>query len=157
MKWASAHAGLGRSMNEEAAMEDLDRRSALAFGLFAAGGIAFPCTAVAGTHEPDRGTEIAPGVRQIELGYRISGLPGYKAISMRDLVFQPGTNTYDPSTPNDMVCQLIEGYLRVRHGGSEWIAHTRTGPWAFQKAASVAYRNLSPDPATVRVIDLIAL
>jgi hypothetical protein len=94
---------------------------------------------------------------QIELGYRISGLPGYKAISMRDLVFQPGTNTYDPSTPNDMVCHLIEGYLRVRHGGSEWIAHTRTGPWAFQKAASVAYRNLSPDPATVRVIDLIAV
>ena len=137
-------------------MEDIDRRSAMTLGLVAMSGVAFPISAAAETYEPDRGMEIAPGVRQIELGSHASTLPGYKMISMRDVVFQPGTNTYEPSAPHDMVCYVPEGNLKVTQGGSDWFARIAAGPWTTRRGIKTAYWNMFQDVAILRVIDLVA-
>jgi hypothetical protein len=139
-------------------MEDIDRRLALTLGLAATSGVvaAFSTSAAAETYEADRGEEIAPGIRQIDLGSHVSPLPGYKMISMRDLVFQPKTNTYDPAAPNDMVCHLIEGILIVTQDGSAQYAQSYTGPWTSRRGIKTAYRNAFQDVAILRIIDLIA-
>jgi len=50
-------------------------------------------------------------------------IPGYKTVSMRDLVYQPGAKTSNPSMPNDMVCHVPEGELRVKQSdGMEFVA-----------------------------------
>ena len=103
-------------------MGNLDRRSALTLGFAAASGLAIPSPAVAVTYDPNFGDEIAPGIRQVHLGSAASKLAGYTRISLRDLVFQPGANTYDPSPPNDMISHITDGWLRVRQGETEWFA-----------------------------------
>jgi hypothetical protein len=65
-------------------------------------------------YHPDFGKEIAPGVRQVDLGAVASTLPGYKTVTMRDLVFQPGANTFDPMAQNDMIGYVTDGLIRVR-------------------------------------------
>ncbi len=54
-------------------MEDIDRRSALAFGFATAAtwpALFTPTPAFAQRYRPDEGREIAPGVRRIELTKR---------------------------------------------------------------------------------------
>ena len=95
-------------------MEDINRRVALTLGLAAAPGLAFGASAEEATpaeapYAPDFGKEIAPGVRQVDLGVAPSKLSGYKTVSMRDLVFQPGANTFDPMTQSDMIGYITRG------------------------------------------------
>jgi hypothetical protein len=137
-------------------MPDVDRRFALTLGLVATSGFANTSAAAAEAYEADFGMEVAPGVRQVELGNRVSTLPTYKAISMRDIVFQPRANTYDPAVQNDMICHITDGYLRVRQGESEWVAKKGTGPWTSAKGTRISYRNIGQEVAIVRVIDLVA-
>jgi hypothetical protein len=50
---------------------------------------------------------------------------------MRDVVYQPGAKTSNPSMPNDMVCPVPEGELRVKQsGGMEffWRRRVTFGP-----------------------------
>ena len=100
-------------------MEDINRRVALTLALAAAPGLVFGASAAEALYDPDFGEEIAPGVRQVFLGSAVSNLSGYTRIIMRDLVFQPGSNTFDPSTPNDMISYVAEGALIVRQGGTQ--------------------------------------
>jgi hypothetical protein len=135
-------------------MGDVDRRLALTLGFAAVSGLAIPSTAVARTYDPDVGEEIAPGVRQIFLGSAASDLSGYTRISMRDLVFQPGSNTYDPSIQNDMISYVAEGALIVRQGGTQWIAKSGYGPWTSRKGIKTAYLQTHSEVAVLRIIDL---
>src|SRR5829696_3568355 len=105
-------------------MVNIDRRSALAFGITAASGLAMPGSAAAGmsgmsgaggTAAPE-GREIAPGVRIIDYSKRESVIPAYKNVGMRDFVYQPGAKTINPSMPNEMVCHMLDGELSVSHG-----------------------------------------
>ncbi len=132
-------------------MDDIDRRVALSIAL-----AVFAGSASAETYEPDRGSEIAPGVRQIVIGSRPSTLPHYQRVTMRDVVFQPGTNTYDPAAPNDMLCHVTDGILRVTEAGFDWFAKNGTGPWTSAKGTKLAYKNLHQDVAVLRIVDLIA-
>jgi hypothetical protein len=73
-------------------MKDVDRRSALAFGLTAAAAaplLPFASVASAKEYGPTDGQEIFPGVRLVTLGTRESHIKGYKSIAMEDVVFQP--------------------------------------------------------------------
>ena len=57
-------------------MEDIDRRSALAFGLATAAtlpALLTPTPASAQRYRPDEGREIAPGVRRVDLTKRDVG------------------------------------------------------------------------------------
>jgi hypothetical protein len=51
---------------------------------------------------------------------------GYKMIFMRDVIFQPGTSTYDPSTPK-----------------------RNTGPWTSAKGIKTAYKNVHQDATAI--------
>ena len=69
-------------------MEDIDRRSALAFGLATAAtlpALLTPTPASAQRYRPDEGREIAPGVRRVDLTKRASEIPAYATVSMRDI------------------------------------------------------------------------
>ena len=97
-------------------MQNINRRSALALGLAATSGVVITKSAVAQPYAATEGTEIAPGVRQVDLSKRQSMVPGYKTVSMRDFVYQPNAKTSNPSMANDMICHCAEGELRVNQG-----------------------------------------
>jgi hypothetical protein len=118
-------------------MEGMARRSALALGVAAAATPAFVSlrpAAAAETYGPDEGKEVAPGVRQVDLGERESLIPAYTTVSMRDIVFQPGSNTPNNTMKNDMVCHITEDELRVvqndqkaTYGPAPWGRRSRVG------------------------------
>src|SRR5262245_66122995 len=94
-------------------MVKIDRRSALSLGL-AATALAVAAPAFA---------QARPGVSRQSWGKRESMIPGYKSVAMRDIIYQPGAKTSNPSMPNDMVCHVPEGELRVQQtDGMEFVA-----------------------------------
>lgn len=108
-------------------MSDIDRRALVGLGVMAA----FPTVATgraeAQPHALSQGLEIAPGVRLVELGKRASMLAGYKNLSMRDIVYQPGAKSSTPSMVNDMVCHCTQGALRIKQvPGMEFVARRAT-------------------------------
>jgi hypothetical protein len=135
-------------------MPNTGRRAAL--GFIVAGVSSLPLPWRAAAYSPDSGQEVAPGVREVHLGSAVVALPGYKIVGMRDLVFQPGTNTYDPSLPNDMICHVTRGLLRVKVGEREWVAKRDIGLWAGVRGSKVSYRNTGADVAVVRIMDLLS-
>ena len=116
----------------EGAMRDLARRSTVVFGVAAAaagGAMAVPRRAAARQPHPDRGLEVAPGVRRRLVGERhaMPGrarvLPGYRGVRVYDYFYQPRARTGRDRAPHDMVCLCIEGELRLDHGhGLEFAA-----------------------------------
>ena len=109
-------------------MENLDRRSAVALGVAtvampAAATLAAARPAAAQTRGSTEGKEIRPGVRQIDLSPpRPSKIEGFKTVSMRDLVFQPGAEIPEFPMTNPMACQVTEGELTIRQDGREFVA-----------------------------------
>ena len=139
-------------------MEDLNRRSALAFGVATVATVpAFllPTVAAAQRYRPDEGREIAPGVRRVDLTKRASEIPAYATVSMRDIVYQPGAKSDNPTMANDMVCHCLEGELQVSQGpGKQFVA--KTGDvWSCMKGMPEANENKGSTIAIMRVIDLI--
>ncbi|MGY2933748.1 hypothetical protein ACVWZ6_003350 [Bradyrhizobium sp. GM6.1] len=43
-------------------------------------------------------------------------IPGFKTVSMRDIIMQPGSKTMGPPMMNAMVCHITEGELRLEAG-----------------------------------------
>ena len=136
-------------------MENINRRVALTLGFAAAPGLVFGASAAEAPYAPDFGKEIAPGVRQVDLGAAPSMLSGYKTVSMRDLVFQPGANTFDPMAQNDMIGHVTYGLIRLRLDEREGVAKKDIAPWTTPKGMKTAYRNTGTDVAVLRFIDLI--
>ena len=138
-------------------MEGIERRSVLAFGFATAvtlPALFTPRPAFAQRYRPDEGREIAPGVRRVDLTKRASEIPGYATVSMRDVVYQPGSKSDNPSMANDMVCHCLEGELQVSQGpGKQFVA--KTGDvWSCKKGMPEANVNNGRTVAIMRVIDL---
>ena len=111
-------------------MEDINRRSVLAFGLATAAtlpALLTPTPASAQRYRPDEGREIAPGARRVDFTKRESEIPAYATVSMRDIVYQPGSKSDNPAMANDMVCHCLEGELQVR-ASSLWRRLETCGP-----------------------------
>jgi hypothetical protein len=139
-------------------MEDINRRSVLAFGLATAATLPVlftPTPASAQRYRPDEGKEIAPGVRRVDLTKRASEIPAYAAVSMRDIVYQPGAKSDNPSMANDMVCHCLEGELHVRQGPSTQFVAKTGDVWSCKKGMPEANENKGSTIAIMRVIDLI--
>jgi quercetin dioxygenase-like cupin family protein len=139
-------------------MEDIDRRSALAFGLASAAvlpTLLTPTSASAQRYRPDEGREIAPGVRRVELTKRASEIPAYATVSMRDTVYQPGSKSESPAMPNDMVCHCLEGELQVSQGPDKTFVAKTGDVWSCMKGMPEANVNNGSTIAIMRVIDLI--
>jgi hypothetical protein len=49
-------------------------------------------------------------------------IPGFKTVSMRDVIMQPGSKTMGPPMENAMVCHIAEGELQVEQDGKTFTA-----------------------------------
>jgi len=136
-------------------MKDVDRRSALAFGLAATSAVVLAESAMAQPYAPSEGTEIAPGVRRVDLGKRESMIPTYKTVSMRDVVYQPKSKSANPSMANDMVCHCLEGELRVNQGPGKDFTVKKGDVWSCNKGLPENNENAGSGVAIMRVIDLL--
>jgi hypothetical protein len=137
-------------------MVNVDRRSAAALGLVATipalAAAAFP----AATYGPKAGKEVAPGVREVFIYKREVTLSAYKWVWLTDLVFQPGASTPLDVVPNDTVCFMVEGVLRVKLDEQEFVGMKDACPlWASPKGAMERRSNTGVDVAVVRVMDLL--
>ena len=129
-------------------MTKINRRSALSLGFATAAALAAGKSASAQTQLP-QGVSIQPW------GKGESMIPGYKTVSMRDVVYQPGAKTSNPSMSNDMVCHVPEGELRVKQtSGMEFVAK-KGDVWTCKKGIGEDLENVGSTVAIMRIIDLI--
>ena len=138
-------------------MEGMARRSALVLGMAAVATPAFVSsrsTAAAETYRSDEGKEVAPGVRQVDLSKQEAIIPNYKTVSMRDIVFQPGSSTPNNTMKNDMVCHITEGELRVVQNGQEF-RPKKGDAWSCAVGTEEQSWNEGEVVAIMRVIDLM--
>ena len=136
-------------------MPAINRRSALAFGIAAASAALAGEAAAAQSSAAAAGKEIAPGVKQVDLGERASMIPAYKTVRMRDIVYQPKAKSSVPAMKNDMVCHCAQGRLRVKQGpGMEFVAK-KGDVWSCNAGLPEATENIGRGVSIMRVIDLL--
>jgi hypothetical protein len=136
-------------------MNTFDRRSALAIGLAAASAAAVKSAAAQATDYQDR--TVAPGVVvRSYSGETPSMIPGFKTVSMRDVIVQPGAKTAE-NTPmmNPMVCHIAEGELRVVQDGKT-ITAKKNFVWTCNKDTKEHVINDGTVVAIMRITDLKA-
>ncbi len=136
-------------------MRGMGRRSVLFAGMAAAPALALSRSTAAATHGPEKGKEIAPGVRQVDLGNREAMIPGYKMVSMRDMVYQPGASTRNPGMKNDMVCHCLKGELAIDEGEGRQFAAKKGDVWSCRVGLPENIKNTGDTVAIMRVIDLL--
>jgi quercetin dioxygenase-like cupin family protein len=138
-------------------MEEIGRRSVFALGLAAAAAPALASSraARAEMYGPDEGKELAPGVRLIELSQREAVIPGYKTVSMIDVVFQPGSHAPQDTMENDMVCHMVEGTLRIVQNGDEFRVK-KNDVYTCAKGTTEEDWNEGDVVAVMRVTELLA-
>src|SRR5262245_56904128 len=105
-------------------MQSVNRRSAVAWGLAAASAAVLK-PAVAQTPGSPGATETSPfpGVVIRSYGEEHSLVPGFKTVTLRDVIMQPGAKTKeDTEMMNAMVCHITEGELRVVQDGKPFTA-----------------------------------
>src|SRR5437867_1121290 len=133
-------------------MDRLDRRSALGIGL-AAASIALVKPAAAQTTGTD--SSPWPGVVVRAYGENPSIIPGFKTVSMRDIIMQPGSKTAGPPMPNAMVCHIAEGEMRIDQEGKIFTAK-KNFCWTCNKDTKEQAFNDGSVVAVMRITDLMA-
>jgi quercetin dioxygenase-like cupin family protein len=126
-------------------MTDISRRSALSLALAA--------TAAAATTPVS--AQAPKGISRQSWGKRDSMIPGYKSVSMRDVIYQPGAKTSNPSMPNDMVCHVPEGELRIKQTDGMAFIAKKGDLWTCKKGIGEDLENVGSTVAIMRIIDLI--
>ena len=135
-------------------MTQVDRRSALAIGLAAASAAMAKPAAAQTTDYKD--TTVAPGVVNRVYGEGPSIIPGFKTVSLRDIIIQPGSNTPENQVMmNAMVCHITEGELRVVQDGKTFTAK-KNFVWTCNKNTKEQASNASNAVAIMRVTELMA-
>jgi quercetin dioxygenase-like cupin family protein len=136
-------------------MEQIDRRSALAFGLAGISGLVISEQAAAQTYGSSDGKEVGPGVRQVDLGERESVIPAYGKVRLRDIVLQPGAKTPDNMMMNDMLCHMTEGELAVMQNDKQFTVK-KGDVWTCAKGITTeGTQNKGSTVAIMRIIDLM--
>jgi quercetin dioxygenase-like cupin family protein len=136
-------------------MENIDRRTALAFVIAAASTAALGEKAQAQTADASKDLDYAPGVKVRAYGEAKSIIPGFKTAKVYDVIMQPGSKTPEASSPmtSALICQMIEGELRLLREGKDvivkmnevWTCNVGTNELGFNDTKAVA---------VMRVIDL---
>ena len=135
-------------------MKKLDRRSALAIGLAAASAAVVKPAAAQTTDYKD--TTVAPGVVNRVYGEGPSIIPGFKTVSLRDIIIQPGSKTPENQVMmNAMVCHITEGELRVVQDGKTFTAK-KDFVWTCNKDTNEQAFNDGRVVAIMRITDLKA-
>jgi hypothetical protein len=137
-------------------MEDLDRRAALAIGLAAASAaLVKPAAAQTGAAAGATETRPWPGVVVRTYGESPAIIPGFKTVSMRDIIVDPGSKTEGPPMANPMVCHILEGEMRVVQDGNSRTAK-KNDVWTCNKDTKEQVFNDSNAVAIMRITDLKA-
>ncbi len=135
-------------------MTQVDRRSALAIGLAAASAAMVKPAAAQTTGYKD--TTVAPGVVNRVYGEGPSIIPGFKTVSLRDIIIQPGSKTPENQVMmNAMVCHVTEGELRVVQDGKTFTAK-KDFVWTCNKDTKEHSANDGRAVAIMRITDLKA-
>ena len=102
-------------------MENIDRRTSLAFVLAAASAAALGGKAQAQTADASKDQTIGPGVTVRAYGESESMIPGFKNVKVFDVIMQPGSKTPEATSPmkTAMVCQMTEGEMRLLREGKD--------------------------------------
>jgi hypothetical protein len=137
-------------------MSEFTRRSALTIGATTAAALpllAVPRQARAGMYADDAGEEIMPGIRMVALGEWPVAFGGYKRAVANDYIIGPGMGFAEEAMKNDMICQMMEGELKIVHDGMEFVG--KTGHvFSCVIGTTESDHNESSAPAIMRVIDL---
>jgi quercetin dioxygenase-like cupin family protein len=148
--------------SREEIMGEIDRRSALMLGVAIAGtALVAANPTVAQPYRPDEGKELAPGVRLVEVSEREamhgrdSVLPAYKRIKVVDIVFQPNVTHKDDAMRNDMVCQCLDGEIRLDHRDGHPFTVKKNDVWTCVKGEPEDTENIGNSAAIMRVTNLI--
>jgi hypothetical protein len=139
-------------------MENIDRRTTLAFVLAAASAAALGEKAQAQTADASKDQTIGPGVTVRAYGEAESMIPGFKSAKVYDVIMQPGSKTPDATSPMTaaMVCQMVEGELRLLREGKDvtvkmneiWTCNVGKNELGFNDTQAVAVmRVISLTPA----------
>lgn len=135
-------------------MTQVDRRSALAIGLAAASAAMVKPAAAQTTDYKD--TTVAPGVVNRVYGEGPSIIPGFKTVSLRDVIVQPGSKTPEnQDMMNAMVCHITEGELRIVQDGKPFTAK-KDFVWTCNKGTKEHAANDGSVVAIMRITDLKA-
>jgi len=135
-------------------MTQVDRRSALAIGLAAASAAMVKPAAAQTTNYKD--TTVAPGVVNRVYGEGPSIIPGFKTVSLRDIIIQPGSKTPENQVMmNAMICHITEGELRVVQDGKTFTAK-KDFVWTCNKDTKEHSANDGRVVAIMRITDLKA-
>ena len=135
-------------------MTQVDRRSALAIGLAAASTAMVKPAAAQTTNYKD--TTVAPGVVNRVYGEGPSIIPGFKTVSLRDIIIQPGSKTPENQVMmNAMICHITEGELRVVQDGKTFTAK-KDFIWTCNKDTKEHSANDGRVVAIMRITDLKA-
>src|SRR5262245_47850378 len=135
-------------------MQKVDRRSAVALALAAASAaVVKPAIAQAiGATETSPG----PGVVIRSYGEERSLIPGFKTVTLRDVILQPGAKTKEETEMmNPMICHIAEGELRVVQDGKS-ITAKKNYVWTCNTGTKEHVDNDSNAVATMRSTDLKA-
>ena len=137
-------------------MRKIDRRSALAIGLAAASAAVVQLAASQPVDtNAGKDTTLYPGVVQRAYGESPSIIPGFKTVSMRDIIVQPGSKTMAPPMMNAMVCHITEGELRVVQEEKTFTAK-KNFVWTCNKDTKEQVFNDGNVVAIMRITDLMA-
>ncbi len=135
-------------------MTQVDRRSALAIGLAAASAAMVKPAAAQTTDYKD--TTVASGVVNRVYGEGPSIILGFKTVSLRDIIIQPGSKTPENQVMmNAMVCHITEGELRVVQDGKTFTAK-KNFVWTCNKDTIEHSANDGRVVAIMRITDLKA-
>src|SRR5436309_15121718 len=135
-------------------MNKIDRRSALGIGLAAATAAMMKPAAAQTAGYKD--TTPWPGVVVREYdGETPSIIPGFKTVSMRDIIMQPGSKTMGPPMPNAMICHITEGELQLEQDGKTFTAK-KNYVWTCNKNTREQASNTGSVVAIMRITDLMA-
>jgi hypothetical protein len=135
-------------------MQKVNRRSAVALGLAAVSAAVVKPASAQTTGYKD--TTPWPGVvvRAYD-GETPSLIPGFKTVSMRDVIVQPRSKTMGPPMMNAMVCHITEGELQVEQEGKTFTAK-KNFVWTCNKDTKEQVSNTGNVVAIMRITDLNA-
>jgi hypothetical protein len=136
-------------------MNRINRRSALKIGVAAASAaVVKPVAAQTTEALTGKDTSPWPGVVVRAYGQSPTIIPGFKTVSMRDIIMQPGSKTMGPPMPNAMVCHILEGEMRIDQEGKTFTAK-KNFCWTCNKDTKEQAFNDSNVVAVMRITDLM--
>jgi hypothetical protein len=133
-------------------MASIHRRSTFALGLGAASLLMLRTPRAEAAVGEEK--ELAKGVKQRTLGEGMAMIPGYKKVTLRDIIFEPGSTIGPNTMKNPMVCHITQGELTLVQDGKEFVAK-KDYVWTCAKDTVEGATNKGTTVAIMRITDLL--